>query len=131
MKKSEIKLSKSYAIFNMFLIFMYAFIMVSMVLIQENNISSNYIAYCSICVSLIAILISIKIQVNNEKSIEINRKAERKVEIIPSVKSDEIKGKIEELYKNSLIGKSIDKIEIVNTSIGQSDNRKDVIIIYH
>lgn len=85
----------------------------------------------SVMFAAFAVIIPLYIQANIDDRNNKDKTAVRKVELIQSVKSTEIKDRLENLYKNVLQGKSIDKIEIVNTSIGQNDNRKDVIIIYH
>lgn len=105
------------------------FIIFQIVLFKAYNIIN--IEYNALGIALFSLAISIITILESWRNSRIDKKAERKVEVITSVSSTEIKTKIEGLYKNVLKSRSIDKIEIVNTSIGQNDNRKDVIIIYH
>lgn len=128
--KNELKVNDDKVVYIITLL-MLIFIVIMLIIGTIVPTDESFYKYCSIFLAVMAVYLSVKNQVDHNKSINMDNKAIRRVKMLKSISPLEIEEKIERLYANELQGKSIDKIEIVNTSIGQNDNRKDVIIIYH
>lgn len=131
MKKKPNTVGDTSFYITIYLMLLFIILVLIIPYIMGIPIDSSFYNYCSIILAIIAVLISIKTQVNHDKIISKNNKTQRKVKILKSISPDNIGKEIERLYNDELFEKSIDKIDIVNTSVGQNDNRKDVIVIYH
>jgi len=131
MKKTERDLYEMFYWVSLIIIFISIIIFAIGFIYFSFNEPSKMANYITSGIGLLAIFIAGIAILESSRNVRLDKRSERKVEIISSVKSDEIKSSIEALYKGVLKGKSIDKIEIVNTSVGQNDNSKNVIIIYH
>lgn len=111
---------------------LYPWLIVCLIISAASKDYQYFFGYTGLFIGIITLAYSIYIQLEKDVQSEEDKKVERKVEIISAETANDIKTKIQALYKGELQGKTIDKIEIVNTLTDHSnENRKDVIIIYH
>ncbi len=92
---------------------------------------SEYMALFAFCISIMTAAVPIKTNYVSEYNTKIDKLSKRKVILINPKTILEIKKEIENYLDGELANKTIDKIELINTSVGANDNRKEGFIIYH
>ncbi len=92
---------------------------------------SDYMAMFAFSISIMALAVTVKTNYINEYNSKVDRLLPRKVIPIEPKNISEIRKEIEGYLDKELVNKTIDKIELINTSVGINDNRKEGFIIYH